>query len=228
MIASITGIMGILVGVLQLTGFGLKLSQIILSLSQGNLFLTIMMVAITAFILGMGSPIAAVYVILAVIAPAAMIDLGVPMIAAHLLLIWYSQLSGLTPPVCLVSFAAAAIAKGDPFKTGLISMKYGFGLILIPLLFVYTPLLLTGTPLENVLAVLTALIAVTACCFFIQRHFLRKNTWIEQACFGVGALMLCLPQQKLMNAIGLGLVMIAVCFQAVFIFKRKTLNTVGH
>jgi TRAP transporter 4TM/12TM fusion protein len=207
-IAAITGAIGIIVGILVLSGLGLRFSDAILSLSQGNLLLTIVYIGIAAFILGMGAPIAAVYVILAVIAPAALVDLGVPLISAHMLLIWYSQMSGLTPPVALVAYAASAIAGSDPIKTGVQAMKYGFYLALIPLLFIYTPLLLTGTPFENGLAIVTSFFAVIATAFVIQRWFLRKNTWLEQILFGVGAFLLYTPS-LLYSLIGLGLVLIA-------------------
>jgi TRAP transporter 4TM/12TM fusion protein len=212
MIASITGVIGILVGVLNLTGLGLKLSQIILALSGGNLLLTIFLVCVAAFILGMGSPIAAVYVILAVIAPAAMVELGVPVIAAHLLLIWYSQLSGLTPPVCLVAFAAASISGGDPFKTGILSMKLGFALLLLPLLFIYTPLLLTGTALESAMAIVTSLIAVFVSCLFVQRYFLRKTSLFEQLLLGIGGLLLYTTYLS-WNIVGLAVVAVPMLIQ---------------
>lgn len=192
-IASVTGVIGILVGVLTLTGLGLTLSQIILKLAGGSLLVTIILAGIVSFILGMGAPISAVYVILAVIVPPAMQQLGVPVIASHLLLIWYSQTSGLTPPVCLVAYAAAAMAQANPFKTGLISVKYGMYLLVLPLLFVYTPLLFNGTPFENWLAVVTSLMATFTLAFFLQNFFLRKNSILEQLLFAVGSILLFTP-----------------------------------
>ncbi len=211
-IASIVGAIGIIVGVLTLTGLGLRFSDAILSLSQGNLFLTIVMIAIGAFILGMGAPIAAVYVILAVMAPPALVKLGVPMISAHMLLIWYSQLSGLTPPVALVAYSAAAVAGSDPIKTGFESLKYGFFLIVIPLLFVYTPLLFTGSLFDSISAVITSLVAVFATAFFIQRFFIRKNTLLEQVLFAVGAFLLFTPSLTL-GLVGVAVVAVPIILQ---------------
>ena len=220
-IAAIIGAIGIIVGVLVQTGLGLSFSGLILALSQGSILLTIFLIAIAAFILGMGAPIAAVYVILAVMAPAALVNLGVPLISAHMLLLWYSQLSGLTPPVALVAYSAAAIAGSDPIKTGMVALKYGFFLILIPLLFIYTPLLLTGTLFDSVMAVITSTIAVVATAFVIQRFFLRKNTWLEQILFGVGAFMLYTPSLTL-GLVGAGIVVITALLQ---IITRKPKNT---
>lgn len=190
MIASVAGAVGIIVGVLGISGLSYKFSTIILTLAKGQLLLTIMLVMIASFVLGCGVPIAAVYVILAILAPPAMIELGVPVVAAHLLLIWYSQLSGITPPVCLVAYAAAAITQADPFKTGWEALKFSSYLFIIPLCFVYTPLLLTGTALENAMAVLTAAVAVVTYAIFLQGYLLAKTSAIERILFGIGTVMM--------------------------------------
>jgi TRAP-type uncharacterized transport system fused permease subunit len=211
-IAGVAGAVGIMVGILHLTGLALNLSHIILSLSHGSLLLTIVWAAVASFIVGLAAPIAATYVILAVIIPPAMQELGVSVMGAHLLLIWYSQMSGLTPPECMVAYAAAAIAKSDPLKTALEAMKFGVFVMVIPLLFVYTPILLTGTPFENALAIFTSLIAVITFVFVIHRYFLRRNSWPEQILFAVGTFLLFTP--KLMwNLAGIVAVLIPIALQ---------------
>lgn len=217
-IAGIAGVIGIMVGILYLTGLALNLSQIILSLSGGKLLLTIFFAAIASFIIGMGAPISATYVILAVIIPPAMEKLGVYVMSAHLLLIWYSQMAGLTPPVCTVAYVAAAIAKSDPLKTAFESMKFGILLMIIPLLFVYKHILLTGSALENILSIVVSLFAVISLVFVIHKFFLRPNTWYEQILFAIGTFLLFLPY-LLCNFLGLTLVIIPIVIQ--IIEKRK-------
>lgn len=217
-IAGIAGVIGIMVGILYLTGLALNLSQIILDLAGGKLLLTIFFAAVASFIIGMGAPISATYVILAVIIPPAMEKLGVSVMGAHLLLIWYSQMAGLTPPVCTVAYVAAAIAKSDPLKTAFESMKLGILLMVIPLLFVYTPILFTGTLFENILAIITSIFAVITFVFVIYRYFLRTNTWYEEILFGIGTFLLFTPH-LLWNLLGLMLVIIPISLQ--IIEKRK-------
>jgi len=189
-IASVAGAVGIIVGVMGISGLSYKFSTIILTLAQGKLFLTIVMVMLASFVLGCGVPIGAVYVILAILAPPALTEFGVPVVAAHLLLIWYSQLSGITPPVCLVAYAAAAITQSDPFRTGLAALKFSSYIFVIPLLFVYTPLLLTGTVLENTVAIVTAAIAVLTYAVVIQGYFLSRTTLPERILLGIGTVMM--------------------------------------
>ncbi len=213
-IAGIAGTIGIMVGILHLTGLALNLSQIILSLAGGKLLLTIFFAAVASFIIGMGAPISATYVILAVIVPPAMEKLGVSVMGAHLLLIWYSQMAGLTPPVCTVAYVASAIAKSDPLKTAFESMKFGVLLMVIPLLFVYTPILFTGTLFENILAIVTSIFAVITFVFTIHRFFLRPNTWYEEILFGVGTFLLFTPH-FFWNILGLILVLIPITLQII-------------
>lgn len=186
LIASVAGSIGIIVGIIGLTGLGLRFSTIILSLAGESLFLTMALTALTALILGMGAPITATYVILAVLVPPALARLGVSTEAAHLTLIWYSQLSGLTPPVCLVAYAAAAMAKADPFRTGFAALRFGAFLILMPLLFVYTPLLSGASPAVHLFVVATAAIAAITFAAFLEGQWSRPTTGLERLALGIG------------------------------------------
>ncbi len=204
MIASVAGSIGIIVGVIGLTGIGLKFSSIMLSLTGDSLFLAMIIVAVTALILGLGAPITATYVILAVLVPPALYKLGVSPEAAHLTLIWYSQLSGITPPVCLVAYAAAAIAQADPLRTGFYALKFGSFLILMPFLFVYTPLLLGGPFWTDLLAVVTATVATICFAAVLQGYFLRRNTKLETLLMAAGTIAL-FTGNAILDAVGLGL-----------------------
>lgn len=131
---------GIIVGVVGLTGLGLRFSALMLSLSGGSLPLALLLVIIASLVLGMGLPVTASYVVLIVLAgPVLVNEFGLPLLVAHLVVFWYSQDSNVTPPVCLAAFAAAGIARSDPMRTGFHAWKYAKGLYLIPLLMVAHP-----------------------------------------------------------------------------------------
>ena len=205
MIASVAGSIGVIVGIIGLTGLGLRFSGLMLSLTGESLFLAMLVVALTATILGAGAPITATYVILAVLVPPALATLGVSVEAAHMTLIWFSQLSSITPPVCLVVFAAAAIAQADPFRTSYHAMKFSAFLIVMPFLFVYTPLLGTGTLWLDTLSVVTATIAAVTFAAALQGYFRRRNTPLETLLLSAGTLAL-FDGTPAVNAVGLVLV----------------------
>jgi len=221
MIASVAGSIGIIVGVIGLTGLGLTFSSAMLSMTGESLFLTMIMVALTALVLGVGAPITATYVILAVLVPPALARLGVSIAASHLSLIWYSQLSSITPPVCLVAYAAAAIADADPFRTAFLALKFGAFLIVMPFLFVYTPLLLESEPWVNVLTIATATIAAVTFAATLQGYFYRRNTRLEGFLLGTGTFSL-LTAVPLANAVGLALT------AGVYAWQRLPRSTIAH
>ncbi|MCH7938067.1 MAG: TRAP transporter fused permease subunit, partial [Proteobacteria bacterium] len=143
------GSLGVIIGGIILSGLGLKFSAVLVEFAGGSLLLTVSLVTLISVIIGMGSSTTGSYIILAVVAAPALIQLGVPEIAAHLVVFYAACLSNITPPVCVSAFAAAAIAKADPMRTGFAALKYGTTLVLIPYSFVYVPeLLLQGTWLE--------------------------------------------------------------------------------
>jgi TRAP transporter 4TM/12TM fusion protein len=215
MIASVAGSIGIIVGIIGLTGLGLRFSGIMLSLTGDSLLLAMLIVALTATILGCGAPITATYVILAVLVPPALAKLGVSVAAAHLTLIWFSQLSSITPPVCLVVYAAAAIAQADPFRASYHALKFSAFLIVMPFLFVYTPLLESGSSWLGVLAAATATIAAVTFAATLQGFFARRSTWPETVLLGAGTLGL-FDGRPAVNAVGLVLVV------GVYLYQRRT------
>jgi len=147
-IGATLGVIGIIVGTISLTGIGLKFSDIIISLANGNLLLAIGLIAIASLVLGMGVPVTAAYLITAVLAVPPLAEMGVVVIAAHMIVYWFSQDSNITPPVCVAAYAGAAIAGSDPWKTGWTSFKYAKLLYVVPLLFAFTPqILFEGKPI---------------------------------------------------------------------------------
>lgn len=153
---------GIVVGVASLTGIGLRMSELIITLSGGQLFPALLLTALGSVVLGMGLPTTAAYVVLAALGAPALVDLGVPLLSAHLFIFYFGCISNVTPPVSLAAFAAAGIAGSPPIKTALFAaMLAGAGFI-VPFMFVYGPeLLLDGSPAGILLATVTAVIGVT-------------------------------------------------------------------
>jgi TRAP transporter 4TM/12TM fusion protein len=140
------GTLGVIIGGIVLAGLGLKFSAVLIDFSQGQLFIALCLVTLVSIIIGMGSSTTGSYIILSVVAAPALIQLDVPVIAAHLAVFYAACLSNITPPVCVSAFAGAAIAGAPPMKTGFAALKFGATLVLMPFSFAYVPeLLLDGT-----------------------------------------------------------------------------------
>ena len=156
---------GIIVGVVGLTGLGLKFSSMMIAFSGGNLVLALILVLLASLVLGMGLPVTASYIVLIVlVGPALSNEFGVPLLIAHLVVFWYSQDSNVTPPIALAGFAGAAIAGSKPLETSVQAWKFAKGLYLIPVFMVYNPEIILGGPVVYVLW--TGLIAVLALAAF--------------------------------------------------------------
>jgi TRAP transporter 4TM/12TM fusion protein len=147
-IGATVGVIGVIVGTISLTGVGLKFSEIIISAAGGNLLAAVLLIALASLVLGMGVPVTAAYLIVAVLAVPPLMELGVVLIAAHMIVYWFSQDSNITPPVCVAAYAGAAVAGSDPWKTGWTAFKFAKLLYVVPILFAYTPqILFEGKPL---------------------------------------------------------------------------------
>jgi TRAP transporter 4TM/12TM fusion protein len=192
---------GIIVGVVTLTGLGLKFSAIVIDYAGGSLLLTALYTALIVWIVGLAVPVTASYIICAVIAAPAMIKLGVPDIAAHMFIFYYSVLSEVSPPTALSPFAAAAITGGDPYKTTLQAWKYTLPAFLVPFVFVLDPhgvgLLLTipkgGSWVDIVLITVKAALGLAALAAAAQGWALRRTTGAERTLLVVAGLFLVFP-----------------------------------
>ncbi len=143
---------GIIVGVVGLTGLGLKFSSMMIALSGGNIVIALGLVLLASLVLGMGLPVTASYIVLIVlVGPALHNEFGIPLLIAHLVVFWYSQDSNVTPPVALAGFAGAAVAGAKPMETSVQAWKFAKGLYLIPLFMVFNPEIIYGGPLPHVL-----------------------------------------------------------------------------
>jgi len=154
---------GIVVGVASLTGIGLRMSEMIITVAQGHLPVALLLTALGSIVLGMGLPTTAAYVVLAALGAPALTELGVPLLAAHLFIFYYGCLSNVTPPVALAAYAAAGLAGSSPLRTGATAMGLAVGGFLVPFAFIYDPsLLLSGTVFEILATTLGAAIGVTS------------------------------------------------------------------
>ena len=143
---------GIIVGVVGLTGLGLKFSSMMVAFSGGNMVLALIMVLLASLVLGMGLPVTAAYIVLIVlVGPALHQEFGIPLLIAHLVVFWYSQDSNVTPPIALAGFAASAVAGSKPMETSVQAWKFAKGLYLIPAFMVFNPEIILGGDLEVVL-----------------------------------------------------------------------------
>lgn len=162
-IASICACAGIIVGVVSITGLGIKFSSVVIGFSHGSLFLCLVFTAVICLFLGMGLPTTAAYIVGAAVAAPALIKLDVDPLAAHMFVFYFACISAITPPVCGAAYAGAAIAGSPIFKTGFTATKLGIAAYIVPFLFVYYPvLLLRGSPQAILWSSGTALIAVMA------------------------------------------------------------------
>jgi TRAP transporter 4TM/12TM fusion protein len=193
-IAAITGLAGVVIGVLQLTGLGFTLTLTLLNIGQSNALLLLVLTAIVSIILGMGMPTTAVYVLLAVLVAPGLAKLGILPIAAHLFIFYFGMLSMVTPPVCMASYAAASIGRTDPVKTGWHAMRLCAIAYVVPFLFVFSPsLLLVGHWYEVLLSVTTAVIGAILLGVGLVGFLFRPIGVLKRMLFLVSATGLLIP-----------------------------------
>jgi TRAP transporter 4TM/12TM fusion protein len=196
-VASTCAAAGIIVGVVTLTGLGLKFSSIIISYAGGNLFLTAVYTAIIVWVIGLAVPVTASYIIAVVIAAPAMIQLGVPDFAAHMFVFYYAILSEVSPPTALSCFAAAALTKGNPYKTTMYAWKYTLPAFIVPFMFTLDPkgvgILLKGPVVDVIWTTVTAFIGIAALAGGVENWFLKRTTYYERVMLIAAGLMLVYP-----------------------------------
>ncbi|TVQ84439.1 MAG: TRAP transporter permease [Chromatiaceae bacterium] len=207
-IGATLGVIGIIVGVISLTGMGLKFSDLIISMAGDSLFLALVLIAIASLVLGMGVPVTAAYLIVAVLAVPALGNFGVAAIAAHMIVYWLSQDSNITPPVCVAAYAGAAIAGADPWKTGWTAFRFAKMLYVMPLLFAYVPaILFQGTPTEIATAFFSAFLGTIAFGAFAMGYLRRRTCWYEWLLLAFATILLYWP--NLLSDAG-GLLLVAL------------------
>jgi TRAP transporter 4TM/12TM fusion protein len=186
---------GIIVGVVTLTGLGLKMANGLIDLAGGHLLPTMFFTMITSLILGMGVPTTANYVITATMAAPALVLLGVPKLAAHLFVFYFGIIADITPPVALAAYAGSGIAKSNPFWTGVTASKLAVGAFIVPYIFVYNPamVLIGTTPFTLTHNVVTASLGMVGVGTAMIGYGLANMNWFERVWFFVAGLMLIDP-----------------------------------
>ena len=201
---------GIVVGVASLTGIGLRMSELIITLSGGSLLGALVLTALGSIVLGMGLPTTAAYVVLAALGAPALVQLGVPLLAAHMFIFYFGCISNVTPPVSLAAFAAAGIAGSPPMRTAASAALLAGAGFIVPFMFVYgPPLLMVGSPVEVVVATITALIGVTSLAAAAVGYARKRLAWWERIIALVAAMVLVYPG---LVTDATGLLLVAVVF----------------
>ncbi len=185
---------GIVMAAVSITGLGLRLSAGLVQLANGNLFLLLLLTAVTSLIMGTFGDLIVVYLMLASLAAPALVAMGVPALSAHFFILYYTVVGLITPPDCVPVYAAAAIAHSHPLKSGIASAKLGIAALIVPFVFVYNPGLLMIGPgsqifIDGALAVL-GMVGVSAA---IEGWFLADTSLLERLTLGIGGFILVLP-----------------------------------
>jgi TRAP transporter 4TM/12TM fusion protein len=212
-VAATTAAAGVIVGVVTLTGLGLKASSLIVDFGGGNLAATAVIAALAVLLLGLAVPVTASFIIAAVIIGPALQTLGVPAEATYMFIFYYAVLSEVTPPTALAAVAASAVTGGNAFKTMMMTWKYTLPAFLVPFAIVLAPsgsALLGRGPLPQILVVAAvSAAAVAALAAFTGGWIVRRAGWVERVLCGVAALAL-LYLEPLSIGVGLALFGVAV------------------
>lgn len=211
---------GIVVGIVTMSGLGLKLGSAIVALSMGNLFLTLFFVMIASIILGMGLPTTAKYIVLATMAVPALVQLDVPLLAAHLFVLYFGIIADITPPVALAAYAGAGIAEANPMRTGFTALRMATAGFVVPYIFAYSPalLLLDTTVPEAIMVTATACVGTYALAGAIQNYLLTNTRIYERLMLAVAAITMIKPGLYT-DIVGFGLLLAVVLMQ-----KNRTKN----
>jgi TRAP transporter 4TM/12TM fusion protein len=184
---------GIIVGVVTLTGQGLNFSSLVLQMASNNVLLAILLIGLASLVLGMGLPVTASYIVMSTLAGPALLEMGVPLLVAHMIVFWYSQAANVTPPVCLASFAGAGVACSPPMRTAFISCKLAVGLYIIPIVMAYRPILGNGPWPQVVQAMVACALGLLAAAVALDRYFFARLTGWQAALSAIAALCLFWP-----------------------------------
>jgi TRAP transporter 4TM/12TM fusion protein len=216
---------GIITGTLSITGMATKFSSIMLQLSGGILFPALIFTAIASIILGMGMPIAACYIILAVIAAPALMKIGVSMLTAHYFVLYFGNFSAITPPVAIAAYAAAAMVNEDSWKLGWKAVRICLPTMLVAFAFTYAPSMLAqGVAGKIIFDAFTATIGVSALAFALEKWLWRPMTSWEMGLMAVAGVTAIFPFM-LPSLIGIATILIVSCRLYVTAVRLKRIAT---
>lgn len=213
-VAMACAIVGIIIAVTSITGFGLNMANAIILLGGTSIIATLVLTMVTCMILGMGLPSIPSYLITATIAAPALVKLGIPVVAAHLFVFYFAMFANLTPPVALAAFAAAGLSGGDPMKTGFTSVKLALAGFIIPYMFIYNNelLLLNTTWPVAIRVAVTSLIGVAMIGIAVEGYLKKKVPMLLRIASFVGA-MLLITANVAQDLIGLAILLVILVQQ---------------
>lgn len=210
---------GMIVGIINVTGLGMQLSSILVELSGGQLLPLLLLTMLASLVLGMGLPVTACYIILAVLAAPALTQNGVLPIAAHLFVFYFGIVSGLTPPVALTAYVTTGIAQTPVFRTGFASFLLGLVAFLIPYVWVYQPALLFEGPLGQTLLVFVLFaVSIIALAAGLQGYLFKPTNILERILLVAAAVLTIVPETYTTI---LGLVLLAAVVDIHYLRTRQ-------
>ena len=208
-IAAACACSGIVVGVLTLTGLGLKISYLLVELAHGSLPVLLALAMGVSIILGMGITTTAAYLLVAIVVAPVLVRMGVPELAAHMFVFYYAVISTITPPVALAAYAAAGIADTDPFKTALVGFRVGIAKFVAPFYIIYRPdiLLVSADPIKAIYALAMSLLGIWALAASACGYAFRELKHYERVIL-FASIPLTIPYNLIWNILGAGIIVL--------------------
>lgn len=215
-VAAACGVAGIIAGVIGITGLAYMMFNGIVALAGNHIIIALFLTMLCCIVLGMGVPTTANYCIMAATCAPILVQMGVPIIAAHFFVFYFGIVADLTPPVALAAYAGAAIAQANPMKTAFTSTKLAIGAFIVPYVFALNPALLfiNTTVWEVILICITSLIGMFGVSASLEGYLLKSMKWYERIISAVGGLLLIYPGW-ITDIIGLSLVGVVVLIQVI-------------
>lgn len=214
------GTAGIVVGVLNMTGAGIKFASFVVEVANGHLLVALLLTMIASLILGMGLPTSASYIICAAVAAPALIDMGLTAIQAHMFVFYFACISAITPPVAMAAYAGATISGSKPMEVGFTACKLGICAFIVPFMFCYAPTLLwKGAAGDIIVTIITALIGATMLSYGLQRYAgcFSLPLGIIPACILIASALLMIIPGTVTDLIGIA----GACVVLVPLFLKK-------
>lgn len=242
-VAIACGMAGIIIGIVTLTGLGLRFGNGLVMLAHGKLLLTLVFTMVASIILGMGAPTTANYLITSTITAGAIISLGIEPLAAHMFAFYFGIIADVTPPVALAAIAGAAIAKAKPMKTALNATKLAIGAFIIPYMFVYNSkmLMINASALSVVMIIITAILGMFGISVALEGYGFNNTGFfynsrkgkatiiafdaVERLLFAIAGLLCVIPETKT-DIIGVSLLAVLIAYQLILKKVRSTKATV--
>jgi len=193
-VTAVSAAAGIVVGIVSYTGLGLTFSRVLTDLAGGHLILLAVLAAVASTCLGMGMPPAPAYILLAVLAAPAFVEMGIPDISAHLFVFYFGILSMVTPPVCIAVYTAASIAEASMMRCAVYSMKLSIAAYLVPFVMLYNPgLNFIGSAGDIIMACITAAIGLSVLAIVLEGFFHRRLGWLERGLLLIAGIAMLVP-----------------------------------